>query len=158
MCLLPEFGFLTTTSFGRAGTSVAKLALKKNVKIENAKKPPPVDEIVRLLELTEENQYEKAASLTNPLWKIPYEQQLRLKENEARNQLKRLAENVQRTIILPIIDERTGFFRSTTFSSIVPSPKLTGYRSKDNYVVNTGVDGQPATVGLPYGKIFSIFL
>lgn len=126
-------------------------AARKVMREQNLFKPTPND-VVRVLGLTKENQGEKAAAFCQSLWKLPYEEQLKFKQERLMKQMKRLSEIVQQDILLPVIDEETNLFRGLTIYPMIPSPKTTGYRGKDGYMISYGIDGDPATVGMPYGK------
>uniref|UniRef100_A0A8C4Z760 tRNA (uracil(54)-C(5))-methyltransferase n=1 Tax=Gadus morhua TaxID=8049 RepID=A0A8C4Z760_GADMO len=81
------------------------------------------------------------ANVVTPLWKVPYEEQLRRKQQEVEGVLQRLAKEIGKynNMCCPLED-------------IQPSPSLTEYRNKCEFLISMGADGEDKTVGFRLGK------
>ncbi|XP_065209045.1 tRNA (uracil-5-)-methyltransferase homolog B-like [Planococcus citri] len=100
--------------------------------------------------ITVENQYDVLEDSVAPLCRLPYEKQLEYKEHFINDVIKEL-----RTRVI-------GFTRKDLeILPLTPSPVIDHYRSKDEYNVRMGVDGDPKTYGLftgrpAVGQVYSI--
>lgn len=88
---------------------------------------------------------ERLADTVTPLWRMNYEEQLQLKQNQQQRILielsKQLAEMSGLSSALPI-----------PLLPIIPSPVKNHYRNKSTFSVNKGLDGNPKTVGFYVGS------
>ncbi|XP_073982691.1 tRNA (uracil-5-)-methyltransferase homolog B-like isoform X2 [Rhodnius prolixus] len=89
------------------------------------------------------------ANIITPLRNLDYSGQILMKKNWSKSLL-----NTIKTKHLPR-------FR-TTLHGVIPSPRTTAYRNKDEFSVQIGVDGNPKTVGLfvgsgSEGEVISVF-
>ncbi|MED6290644.1 tRNA (uracil(54)-C(5))-methyltransferase -B [Characodon lateralis] len=93
---------------------------------------------------------ERLADAVTPLWRLSYEEQLELKQNNQQKILSELSGSLS-------ADLRSDFTAPATAKpnfpvlSVLPSPVRDGYRNKSTFSVNRGVDGNPKTVGLYVG-------
>lgn len=99
--------------------------------------------------VTQENQHEILANVITPLWKLDYCEQILMKKKWSKGIL-----NTIKTKHLPKVQ--------TTLYDVIPSPRTTAYRNKDEFSIQVGVDGNPKTVGLFVGSglkegVMSIF-
>lgn len=88
---------------------------------------------------------ERLSDAVTPLWRLSYEQQLKWKQEQ---QHKILLEMTKLAQDLPHKPDDLRF----PLLPIVPSPVIDGYRNKSTFSVNTGVDGNPKTVGFYIGN------
>ncbi|CAF1043291.1 unnamed protein product, partial [Didymodactylos carnosus] len=100
-------------------------------------------------DITVENQHEKLFNLLLPLWKTPYDEQLKIKQtmvNQTFEQIGRaiLWDRRIDTRVLKHIEFRKGDFCHV--ESIIPSVFIENYRSKDDLSCGFSVDGQK-TIG-----------
>lgn len=133
---------------------------KLNPNIEQFKKAqyPPKDATVKKLvhtvsvklsDVNVENQYTKLAEVVNPLWEMPYDEQLQYKHKKLMEvfrvigtSLKNAGCKVQFTAKgLPCKVEK-----------VRPSPVQEQYRNKDEFSVHNGINGDPKTVGFFIGR------
>uniref|UniRef100_A0A8C8SJ34 tRNA (uracil(54)-C(5))-methyltransferase n=1 Tax=Pelusios castaneus TaxID=367368 RepID=A0A8C8SJ34_9SAUR len=99
----------------------------------------------------ESNWEERLASVTTPLWKLPYEEQLKVKAKSQKKVLQRLASHLRE-----LGTDKREITQSPNeccchLCPIVPSPVIDGYRNKSTFSVNRGPDGNLKTVGLYVG-------
>uniref|UniRef100_A0A665X2U6 tRNA (uracil(54)-C(5))-methyltransferase n=1 Tax=Echeneis naucrates TaxID=173247 RepID=A0A665X2U6_ECHNA len=96
------------------------------------------------------------ANVVTPLWKVPYEEQLRRKEQEVVGVLQRLAKELGSTnkALLPWLFAQKGKYNKMCcpLESIQPSPTLTEYRNKCEFLISVGADGEDKTIGFRLGK------
>uniref|UniRef100_A0A3P8VUP5 tRNA (uracil(54)-C(5))-methyltransferase n=1 Tax=Cynoglossus semilaevis TaxID=244447 RepID=A0A3P8VUP5_CYNSE len=96
------------------------------------------------------------ANVVTPLWGVPYEEQLRRKENEVRGVLQRLAKEIGSTnkILLPWLFAQKGKYNNMCcpLEAIQPSPTQTAYRNKCEFLISMGADGRDKTIGFRLGK------
>ncbi|XP_033106037.1 tRNA (uracil(54)-C(5))-methyltransferase homolog isoform X2 [Anneissia japonica] len=94
---------------------------------------------------------------TCPLWKIPYEMQLKLKYLRMKSLLQKLTNELIQ------LEAATGNIRTLTntrehaglccpLSEVIPSPQVEGYRNKSDFSVGVGQDGNEKTVGMLVGS------
>lgn len=88
---------------------------------------------------------ERLADAVTPLWRINYEEQLRIKQDqqqrilcELSKQLVEVSGDLSSALPIPLLP-------------IIPSPVKNYYRNKSTFSVNKGVDGNPKTVGFYIG-------
>ncbi|KAM8886743.1 tRNA (uracil-5-)-methyltransferase homolog A isoform 1-T3 [Spinachia spinachia] len=96
------------------------------------------------------------ANVVTPLWNVPYEEQLRRKEQEVVGVLQRLAKEIGSTnkAMLPWLFAQKGKYNRMccSLTAIRPSPTQTEYRNKCEFLISVGADGQDKTIGFRLGK------
>ncbi|KAM9857910.1 tRNA (uracil-5-)-methyltransferase homolog A [Aulostomus maculatus] len=96
------------------------------------------------------------ANVVTPLWRVPYEEQLRRKEQEVVGVLQRLAKEIGSTnkALLPWLFAQKGKYNKMCcpLEAIRPSPTQTEYRNKCEFLISVGADGEDKTVGFRLGK------
>ncbi|XP_017580704.2 tRNA (uracil-5-)-methyltransferase homolog A [Pygocentrus nattereri] len=96
------------------------------------------------------------ANAVTPLWKVPYEEQLRRKEQEVEAVLQTLAREIgnNNKAMLPwlFVQKEKNRNMCCPLEAIRPSPLQTEYRNKCEFVIGTGADGEDKTVGFRLGK------
>ncbi|KAM9742905.1 tRNA (uracil-5-)-methyltransferase homolog A [Menidia menidia] len=96
------------------------------------------------------------ANVVTPLWKVPYEEQLRRKEQEVEGVLQRLAKEIGSTnkAMLPWLFAQKGKYNKMCcpLEAIRPSPTQTEYRNKCEFLISVGADGVDKTIGFRLGK------
>ncbi|MED6245315.1 hypothetical protein ATANTOWER_001562 [Ataeniobius toweri] len=96
------------------------------------------------------------ANAVTPLWNVPYEEQLKIKEQEVVEVLQRLAKEIGSTnkAMLPWIFAQKGKFNKMCcpLEAIQPSPTQTEYRNKCEFLISVGADGEDKTIGFRLGK------
>jgi len=97
-------------------------------------------------EITASNMHDIVSNNITPLANLRYSEQLIEKEKRAKAVLRTLRKELQ-TVRLPALHRQM----ACPLDPIESSPVLTSYRSKDEFVVNRGVDGNPKTVGFLTG-------
>ncbi|XP_038048112.1 tRNA (uracil(54)-C(5))-methyltransferase homolog [Patiria miniata] len=99
----------------------------------------------------------KLREAVTPLWKLPYEKQLQLKQLKNSNVLLKLTNALieqEAAVGLTEILDRTKKFGGVCchLERIKPSPLTEGYRNKSEFSVGVGADGNRKTVGLFIGE------
>ncbi|KAK2837654.1 hypothetical protein Q5P01_014866 [Channa striata] len=96
------------------------------------------------------------ANVVTPLWNVPYEEQLRRKEQEVVGVLQRLAKEIGSTnkAMLPWLFAQKGKYNKMCcpLEAIQPSPTQTEYRNKCEFLISVGADGEDKTIGFRLGK------
>ncbi|XP_029019600.1 tRNA (uracil-5-)-methyltransferase homolog A [Betta splendens] len=96
------------------------------------------------------------ANVVTPLWNVPYEEQLKRKEEEVVGVLQKLAKEIGNTnkAMLPWLFAQKGKYNKMCcpLEPIRPSPTQTEYRNKCEFLISTGADGEDKTVGFRLGK------
>ncbi|XP_071390402.1 tRNA (uracil-5-)-methyltransferase homolog A isoform X2 [Centroberyx affinis] len=96
------------------------------------------------------------ANVVTPLWNVPYEEQLRRKEQEVEGVLQRLAKEIGSTnkAMLPWLFAQKGKYNKMCcpLEAIRPSPSQTEYRNKCEFLISMGADGEDKTIGFRLGK------
>ncbi|XP_049618866.1 tRNA (uracil-5-)-methyltransferase homolog A [Syngnathus scovelli] len=96
------------------------------------------------------------ANAVTPLWNVPYEEQLRTKEQDAVAVLQRLAKEIASTnkAMVPLLFDVKGKHNRMCcpLEAIHPSPSQTEYRNKCEFLISVGADGEDKTVGFRLGK------
>ncbi|XP_003803016.2 tRNA (uracil(54)-C(5))-methyltransferase homolog [Otolemur garnettii] len=95
---------------------------------------------------------ERLADVVTPLWRLSYEEQLKVKFEAQKKILQRLESYIQ---MINGVNVTTAAPKSDGLSCvlhpIIPSPVISGYRNKSTFSVNRGPDGNPKTVGYYLG-------
>ncbi|MBN3298897.1 TRM2A methyltransferase, partial [Amia calva] len=108
------------------------------------------------LEEDEEPLSKQLADVVTPLWNVPYEEQLRRKEQEVEGVLQRLAKEIgnNNKAMLPwLFVQKEKYNRMCCpLEAIRPSPLQTEYRNKCEFLVGRGAKGEDKTVGFRLGK------
>uniref|UniRef100_A0A4W5QIW5 tRNA (uracil(54)-C(5))-methyltransferase n=1 Tax=Hucho hucho TaxID=62062 RepID=A0A4W5QIW5_9TELE len=96
------------------------------------------------------------ANVVTPLWNVPYEEQLRRKEQEVEGVLQRLAREIGNTnkAMLPwLFVQKEKYKRMCCpLEDICPSPSQIEYRNKCEFVIGIGANGEDKTIGFRLGK------
>ncbi|XP_067404508.1 tRNA (uracil-5-)-methyltransferase homolog B [Emydura macquarii macquarii] len=94
---------------------------------------------------------ERLANVATPLWRLPYEEQLKMKAESQKKVLQTLASHLRElgTDKREITQSPDGC--CCLLCPIVPSPVIDGYRNKSTFSVNRGPDENLKTVGLYVG-------
>uniref|UniRef100_A0AAY5JYH9 tRNA (uracil(54)-C(5))-methyltransferase n=1 Tax=Esox lucius TaxID=8010 RepID=A0AAY5JYH9_ESOLU len=96
------------------------------------------------------------ANVVTPLWNVPYEEQLRRKEQEVEGVLQRLAREIGNTnkAMLPwlFVQKEKYNRKCCPLEDIRPSPSQTEYRNKCEFVIGIGANGEEKTIGFRLGK------
>lgn len=87
---------------------------------------------------------ERLADVVTPLWRLSYDKQLELKQQNQEKILSELSGHLSGDS--PVRDKL-----SFPVLPVLPSPVRDGYRNKSTFSVNRGVDGNPKTVGFYVG-------
>ncbi|XP_030626819.1 tRNA (uracil-5-)-methyltransferase homolog B [Chanos chanos] len=90
---------------------------------------------------------ERLADTVTPLWRLSYEEQLQLKQEQQHKILLALSAQLNQFASLSSSENKLTF----PLLPIVPSPVQNGYRNKSTFSINKGVDGNPKTVGFYIG-------
>ncbi|XP_047391644.1 tRNA (uracil-5-)-methyltransferase homolog B isoform X2 [Sciurus carolinensis] len=95
---------------------------------------------------------ERLADVVTPLWRLSYEEQLKVKFEAQKKILQRLESSLQ---MLNRVNDTITATKSEELCCllhpVIPSPVITGYRNKSTFSVNRGPDGNPKTVGYYVG-------
>ncbi|KAM6964836.1 tRNA (uracil-5-)-methyltransferase homolog A [Aplochiton taeniatus] len=96
------------------------------------------------------------ANVVTPLWNVPYNEQLERKQQEVVGVLQKLAREIGDTnkAMLPwLFVQKEKFDRMCCpLEDIKPSPSLTEYRNKCEFLISMGADGEDKTIGFRLGK------
>ncbi|XP_020510473.2 tRNA (uracil-5-)-methyltransferase homolog A [Labrus bergylta] len=96
------------------------------------------------------------ANVVTPLWNVPYEEQLKRKEQQVVGVLQTLAKEIGSTnkAMLPWLFAQKGKYNRMCcpLEAIRPSPTLTEYRNKCEFLISMGADGEDKTIGFRLGK------
>nr|XP_006640219.1 PREDICTED: tRNA (uracil-5-)-methyltransferase homolog A [Lepisosteus oculatus]XP_015221373.1 PREDICTED: tRNA (uracil-5-)-methyltransferase homolog A [Lepisosteus oculatus] len=104
----------------------------------------------------EEPLSKQIADVVTPLWNVPYEEQLKRKEQESEGILQRLAKEIgnNNKAMLPwlFVQKQKYNKMCCPLEAIRPSPVQTEYRNKCEFLIGVGANGQDKTVGFRLGK------
>ncbi|XP_035234581.1 tRNA (uracil-5-)-methyltransferase homolog A [Anguilla anguilla] len=107
-------------------------------------------------EENEEPLSKQIADVVTPLWEVPYEEQLKRKEQEVEAVLQRLAREIgnNNRAMLPwlFVQKEKHNKMCCPLEPIRPSPVQTEYRNKCEFLVGIGANGEDKTVGFRLGK------
>lgn len=113
----------------------------------NVQVPLAVPDHVSPAQVTAENQYVSLSAVVTPLWHTPYKKQLEIKLQWSRsvmqNVVKKICKEAKHRNVKKI---------SYKLHCVKPSPVTESYRNKDDFSIQTGVDGNPKTVGFFVGS------
>ncbi|KAG8511201.1 tRNA (uracil(54)-C(5))-methyltransferase, partial [Galemys pyrenaicus] len=99
-----------------------------------------------------ESWQERLADVVTPLWRLSYEEQLKVKFEAQKTILQRLESYLQmRNGVNVTTDAPRSEGLCCLLHPIIPSPVINGYRNKSTFSVNRGPDGNPKTVGYYLG-------
>uniref|UniRef100_A0A8C7W0T1 tRNA (uracil(54)-C(5))-methyltransferase n=1 Tax=Oncorhynchus mykiss TaxID=8022 RepID=A0A8C7W0T1_ONCMY len=120
---------------------------------------PKADPMLRKRERDEEDEAPLSIQIANvvtPLWNVPYEEQLRRKEQEVEGVLQRLAREIGNTnkAMLPwLFVQKEKYKRMCCpLEEIRPSPSQVEYRNKCEFVIGIGANEEDKTIGFRLGK------
>ncbi|KAK5910429.1 hypothetical protein CesoFtcFv8_004264 [Champsocephalus esox] len=132
------------------------LRKRKQEEEEGASGQPPSKRTEGGEEEEEEPLSVQIANVVTPLWNVPYEEQLKRKEQEVVGVLQRLAKEIGSTnkALLPWLFAQKGKYNRMCCSleAIRPSPVQTEYRNKCEFLISMGADGVDKTIGFRMGK------
>ncbi|XP_036382403.1 tRNA (uracil-5-)-methyltransferase homolog A [Megalops cyprinoides] len=104
----------------------------------------------------EEPLSKQIADVVTPLWNVPYEEQLKRKEQEVEAVLQRLAREIgnNNKAMLPWLFVQKEKYNKMCcpLEAIRSSPVQTEYRNKCEFLIGMGADGEDKTVGFRLGK------
>ncbi|XP_069788676.1 tRNA (uracil-5-)-methyltransferase homolog A isoform X2 [Narcine bancroftii] len=113
------------------------------------KLPVPVEVLDRSLS-------EQIADVVTPLWNIPYEEQLKKKEQNVLQVLGILTTEIgaHNRAFVPWVFQQKKMYGGTCcpLEGVMPSPVLTEYRNKCEFLIGVGANGEDKTVGWRLGK------
>lgn len=112
---------------------------------------PFVTPISEISEINHETQEEALKDAVAPLWRLPYSDQLQLKD-EWISYLVSQYFTVMKQQLEKSSTRKHFRPQMPTIKKIIPSPVIHHYRNKDRYMVRPGVDGNPKTVGHIVGQ------
>uniref|UniRef100_A0A669EUF0 tRNA (uracil(54)-C(5))-methyltransferase n=1 Tax=Oreochromis niloticus TaxID=8128 RepID=A0A669EUF0_ORENI len=96
------------------------------------------------------------ANVVTPLWNVPYDEQLKRKEQEVVAVLQKLAKEIGSTnkAMVPWLFAQKGKYNNMCcpLEALRPSPIQTEYRNKCEFLISVGADGEDKTIGFRLGK------
>ncbi|XP_075424701.1 tRNA (uracil-5-)-methyltransferase homolog A isoform X2 [Ascaphus truei] len=131
--------------------------IMKKRKQEEDEKEQPESKRQHVLEGTEEEPLSKQiADVVTPLWQVPYELQLKRKEQECEQVLQKLTKEIGNTnkALLPwlFVQKQKYDKICCPLEGVRPSPTQTEYRNKCEFLIGVGVNQEDKTVGCRLGK------
>ncbi|KAK7788348.1 hypothetical protein R5R35_014586 [Gryllus longicercus] len=100
--------------------------------------------------VTISNQFELLSDVMTPLWKMPYDEQLRAKHNWSQSVVRMINERVNANR-----KEKRRLNVTPKIYHVKSSPVIMEYRNKDEFSIRNGADGHPKTVGFFIGSTAS---
>ncbi|XP_072271790.1 tRNA (uracil-5-)-methyltransferase homolog A [Pyxicephalus adspersus] len=104
----------------------------------------------------EEPLNKQIADVVTPLWQVPYEEQLKMKEQECEHVLQRLTKEIGNTnkALLPWLFVQKQKFNKVCcpLEGVKPSPAQTEYRNKSEFLIGVGANQEDKTIGFRLGK------
>ncbi|XP_073531885.1 tRNA (uracil-5-)-methyltransferase homolog A [Phyllobates terribilis] len=104
----------------------------------------------------EESLSKQIADVVTPLWQIPYEEQLKMKEQECEHVLQRLTKEIgnNNKALLPWLFVQKQKYNKVCcpLEGVRPSPVQTAYRNKCEFLIGAGASNEDKTVGFRLGK------
>ncbi|KAM4808114.1 tRNA (uracil-5-)-methyltransferase homolog A [Rhinophrynus dorsalis] len=94
------------------------------------------------------------ADVITPLWQVPYEEQLRMKQQACENVLQKLTKEIEknnRALLTWLLADKSSKM-CCPLESVRPSPTQTEYRNKCEFLVGIGANQEDKTVGCRLGK------
>ncbi|XP_043571360.1 tRNA (uracil-5-)-methyltransferase homolog A isoform X4 [Chiloscyllium plagiosum] len=99
---------------------------------------------------------EQIADVVTPLWNIPYEEQLKKKEQNVLQVLALLTTEIgtHNRAFVPWVFQQKKMFGGTCcpLEGVKPSPLQTEYRNKCEFLIGVGANGEDKTIGCRLGK------
>ncbi|XP_041059333.1 tRNA (uracil-5-)-methyltransferase homolog A [Carcharodon carcharias] len=99
---------------------------------------------------------EQIADVVTPLWNIPYEEQLKKKEQNVLQVLALLTTEIgthNRALVPWVFQQKKKFGGNCCpFEGVKPSPLQTEYRNKCEFLIGVGANGEDKTIGCRLGK------
>ncbi|XP_031223814.1 tRNA (uracil(54)-C(5))-methyltransferase homolog [Mastomys coucha] len=138
---------LSQSLLGRASKrSLTSLIAKKHPSRHNYQKKQ------RHCRPRDDSWQERLADAVTPLWRLSYEEQLKVKFEAQKKILQSLESSLQvlRGVSGMVAAPQSEELRCL-LHPIIPSPTTTGYRNKSTFSVNRSPDGNPKTVGYYLG-------
>ncbi|KAG8597344.1 hypothetical protein GDO81_002256 [Engystomops pustulosus] len=104
----------------------------------------------------EEPLSKQIADVVTPLWQTPYEEQLKMKEQECEHVLQRLTKEIGNSnkALLPWLFVQKQKYNKVCcpLEGVRPSPVQTEYRNKCEFLIGAGAGNEDKTVGFRLGK------
>ncbi|XP_075688689.1 tRNA (uracil-5-)-methyltransferase homolog A [Rhinoderma darwinii] len=104
----------------------------------------------------EEPLSKQIADVVTPLWQVPYEEQLKMKEQECEHVLQRLTKEIgnNNKALLPWLFVQKQKYNKVCcpLEGVRPSPVQTEYRNKCEFLIGAGAHNEDKTVGFRLGK------
>ncbi|XP_073415144.1 tRNA (uracil-5-)-methyltransferase homolog A [Dendrobates tinctorius] len=104
----------------------------------------------------EESLSKQIADVVTPLWQIPYEEQLKMKEQECEHVLQRLTKEIgnNNKALLPWLFVQKQKYNKVCcpLEGVRSSPVQTEYRNKCEFLIGAGASNEDKTVGFRLGK------
>nr|AAI42551.1 LOC100101284 protein [Xenopus laevis] len=104
----------------------------------------------------EEPLSKQISDVVTPLWQVPYEEQLKIKEEECCKVLKQLTKEigVNNKPLMPWLFEQKQKYNRLCcpLERVIPSPIQTEYRNKSEFLIGYGVNREDKTVGCRLSK------
>ncbi|XP_063820786.1 tRNA (uracil-5-)-methyltransferase homolog A [Pseudophryne corroboree] len=130
--------------------------MKKRKQIEDEKEQPKCKRPAVQENAVEEPLSKQIADVVTPLWQVPYEEQLKMKEQECEHVLQRLTKEIGNTnkALLPWLFVQKQKYNKVCclLESVKPSPAQTEYRNKCEFLIGVGANEEDKTVGFRLGK------
>ncbi|KAM9330866.1 tRNA (uracil-5-)-methyltransferase homolog A [Gastrophryne carolinensis] len=131
--------------------------IMKKRKQEDDEKEQPKSKRPAAQEVKEDEPLSKQiADVVTPLWQLPYEEQLKIKEKECEQVLQRLTKEIGNTnkALLPWLFVQKQKYNKVCcpLEGVRPSPVQTEYRNKSEFLISTGANQEDKTVGFRLGK------
>ncbi|XP_078083325.1 tRNA (uracil-5-)-methyltransferase homolog A [Mustelus asterias] len=130
---------------------IAKKRKQEGIENDNheQKRAVPVEGLDRTLS-------EQIADVVTPLWNIPYEEQLKKKEQNVLQVLSLLTTEIgtHNRAFVPWVFQQKKLFGGTCcpLEGVKPSPLQTEYRNKCEFLIGVGANGEDKTIGCRLGK------
>uniref|UniRef100_H3BDC7 tRNA (uracil(54)-C(5))-methyltransferase n=1 Tax=Latimeria chalumnae TaxID=7897 RepID=H3BDC7_LATCH len=130
---------------------------RKRKKEEEEENGQPERKRLASAEAPEEEELSKRiADVVTPLWNVPYEEQLKRKEQETLQVLQKLTKEIgnNNKALLPwlFIQKQKYNKICCPLEGVKPSPLQTEYRNKCEFLIGIGANGDDKTVGCRLGK------
>uniref|UniRef100_A0A8C5PA94 tRNA (uracil(54)-C(5))-methyltransferase n=1 Tax=Leptobrachium leishanense TaxID=445787 RepID=A0A8C5PA94_9ANUR len=104
----------------------------------------------------EEPLSKQIADVVTPLWQVPYEEQLKMKEQECEHVLQKLTKEIgnnNKALVPWLLDQKQKYNKiCCPLEGVSPSPTQTEYRNKCEFLIGIGANQEDKTVGCRLGK------